>query len=111
MKPVQFCTGFIFCAVLHSSHILCSIAQFSHFVQFCTGFTFCAVLHRFHILCSFAQVSYFVQFCTGFVFCAVLAVVDLDAFKGGQSRETYKQFCPGFILYCKKRMSAHSLKS
>ena len=80
MKPVQFCTNFIVCTILHMFHVLCNFAQVSYFAQFCTIFIFCTIctgfifytiLHRFHILCNFAQVSYFVQFCTCFIFCSL----------------------------------------
>ena len=30
-------------------------------VQFCTGIIFCAILHRYYILCNFEQVLYLVH--------------------------------------------------
>ena len=50
---------------------LCNCEHVLYFVQYCTSFIFFAILHRFHILCNFEQVSYFVQFCTGFKFCSL----------------------------------------
>ena len=79
MKPVQNCTGFIYCT-FHGA----KLHRFQIFVHFtvlnCIGFIFCtfhgAKLHSFQIvyisLCKIAQVSYFVHFtvqnCTDFIF-------------------------------------------
>ena len=105
MKPVQFCTGFIFihfarlytfCSISHIIRILYILCNCTHFVQICTGFINCTFLAVVHILYNFAQISHFVHFAQLYTCCAIL--YRFHIFHILRSCTHYVEFCTGFIF-------------